>query len=293
MSRTSSQISSPPAVAVFGLGRMGTPIAHNLIAAGFPVEVWDRTTAHAAPLESEGATIAASPAAAAQRADVVLTMLPDGHAVEEVMSGPAGALAAMRTGTPWIQMGTIGLDWIERDAALATENGVDLVDAPVSGSDGPARDRQLVILASGPETARARVQPIFDALGRETIWLGAAGNGTRLKLALNNWLAVQVEGRCPRTRPRIVRRHDRERTTWLGICGFESTGHDRGRPRARVRTATGVQGRRARARERPRGQCRPSVDRRDCAAVATGDGQRLRRRRCRCGDRRGNNGIGS
>jgi 3-hydroxyisobutyrate dehydrogenase len=121
-------------------------------------------------------------------------MLPDGEAVTDVMGAGGGALAAMRPGTAWIQMGTIGLYWIERCAALAAENGVDLIDAPVSGSDGPARDRQLVVLASGPDTAQARVQPIFDAIGRTTHWLGRAGNGTRLKLSLNNWLAAQVEG---------------------------------------------------------------------------------------------------
>jgi 3-hydroxyisobutyrate dehydrogenase len=194
MSQGLAQEASRPTIAVFGTGRMGTPIARSLLAAGFPVEVWDRTTAQAAPLARDGAVLAWSPADAAQRAEIVLTMLPDGEAVADVMGESGGALAVMRPGTAWIQMGTIGLDWIERCAVLATENRVELVDAPVSGSDGPAREHQLVVLASGSDTARARVQPIFDAVGRKTLWLGSAGNGTRLKLALNNWLAAQVEG---------------------------------------------------------------------------------------------------
>jgi 3-hydroxyisobutyrate dehydrogenase len=70
---------------------------------------------------------------------------------------------------------------------------VEFVDAPVSGSDGPARAGELVVLASGPERLRSRVQPVFDAIGNKTLWLGPAGNGTRMKLVLNNWLASQVE----------------------------------------------------------------------------------------------------
>lgn len=194
MSQSPSEEPPRPTVAVFGTGRMGTPIARNLLAAGFPVVVWDRTIAGAAPLAEVGAVVAPSPAEAAQHSDVVLTMLPDGDAVLEVMGESGGALAAMRPGSVWIQMGTIGIEWIERFAALATDKRVELVDAPVSGSDGPARERQLVVLASGPETARPRVQPVFDAIGRATVWLGPAGNGTGLKLALNSWLAAQVEG---------------------------------------------------------------------------------------------------
>ena len=82
----------------------------------------------------------------------------------------------------------------ERLATLATENNVEFVDAPVSGSDGPAREGQLIVLASGPEGIRAQLQPIFDAIGRKTLWLGPAGNGTRLKLVLNDWLASLTEG---------------------------------------------------------------------------------------------------
>jgi 3-hydroxyisobutyrate dehydrogenase len=91
-------------------------------------------------------------------------------------------------------MATVGIEWTMRFAELARDAGVDFVDAPVSGSDGPARDGTLVVLASGPEGIDARVAPVFDAVGRKTIWLGPAGNGSKLKLALNNWLATQVEG---------------------------------------------------------------------------------------------------
>ncbi|HUB36561.1 MAG TPA: NAD(P)-dependent oxidoreductase [Solirubrobacteraceae bacterium] len=193
MTSSPQQGSGRSAVAVLGTGSMGSPIARNLLAAGFPVSAWNRTAARAALLVDDGALLASSPADAAKNADVVLTMLADGAAVHEAMSGPAGALEAMRPDSTWIQMATVGLDWTGRLSDLAAEHGVELVDAPVSGSDGPAREAKLIVLASGPDKARARVQPIFDAIGRETIWLGPTGGGTRMKLVLNNWLVAQVE----------------------------------------------------------------------------------------------------
>jgi 3-hydroxyisobutyrate dehydrogenase len=180
-------------IAVLGTGTMGRPIAANLIAAGFNVTVWNRTAARAEPLVQEGARLAASPADAVASAAVILTMLADGAAVESAMGGPDGALAAAPRGAVWIQMATIGVDWTRRLAELADDAGVELVDAPVSGSDVPARDGALVVLASGPEGIEERVAPVFNAIGRKTVWLGPAGNGSKLKLALNNWLATEVE----------------------------------------------------------------------------------------------------
>jgi 3-hydroxyisobutyrate dehydrogenase len=122
-----------------------------------------------------------------------MTMLADGNATADVLDGPTGILAAVAPGTIWIQMATIGLEWTTRFGQIAVEHGVEFVDAPVSGSDGPASAGELVILASGPPPLQPQLQQVFDALGR-TLWLGPAGNGTRIKVALNNWLAVQVEG---------------------------------------------------------------------------------------------------
>jgi len=187
------QNSDQTTVAVLGTGSMGAPIARNLLAAGFAVSVWNRTTARAAPLVDDGAHLASSPSEAAKNADVVLTMLADGAAVEEAMSGSGGALEAMQPGAVWIQMATVGVGWTGRLFGLAREHHVELVDAPVSGSDGPAREGTLIVLASGPDDARARVQAIFDAIGRRTLWLGPTGQGTRMKLVLNNWLVTQVE----------------------------------------------------------------------------------------------------
>jgi 3-hydroxyisobutyrate dehydrogenase len=182
-----------PRITVLGTGRMGTPIARNLLAAGFPVSVWNRTVSRAAPLATDGARLESSPARAVEGTEVVLTMLANGAAVEEAMNGPGGALETLRPGSVWIQMATVGLEWTGRLTKLAGEHGVEFVDAPVSGSDGPAREGELVVLASGPQELRAILQPVFDAIGRKTLWLGPAGQGTALKLLLNNWLATQVE----------------------------------------------------------------------------------------------------
>jgi 3-hydroxyisobutyrate dehydrogenase len=157
MPSPSTQDPSRPAIAVLGTGRMGAPIARNLLAAGFEVSVWNRTANRAAPLAADGARLATSPAEAAKGADVVLTMLTDGDAVVDAMTGREGALASLRPGSAWIQMATIGDEWTERLATLADEHRLEFVDAPVSGSDGPARDAELVVLASGPERVRARL----------------------------------------------------------------------------------------------------------------------------------------
>jgi 3-hydroxyisobutyrate dehydrogenase len=141
-----------------------------------------------------GARRASTPAEAATDVDVVITMLTDGAAVESVMTGATGALSTLSPGAIWIQMSTVGAEWSDRLAGLAALDDVAFVDAPVSGSSEPAAQGELEILASGARTVRPRVQPIFDVLGRRTVWLERVGDGSRLKLALNNWLAVLVEG---------------------------------------------------------------------------------------------------
>ena len=186
-------------IAVLGTGQMGGPIARTLLAAGFDVRAWNRSPAKLEPLVAAGARIAADPRKAVEGAQVVITMLADGRAVEETMLEPGGALAAMPQGAVWIQMGTIGPGWTGRFAGLAEHRRVHLVDAPVSGSDGPAARGELVVLASGPghgegdANVRRRIQPVFDALARRTVWVGAVGNGSRLKLVLNSWLVSTVE----------------------------------------------------------------------------------------------------
>jgi 3-hydroxyisobutyrate dehydrogenase len=181
-----------PVIAFLGTGRMGGPMAANLARAGFRVQAWDRTAGHAAALIEDGATAAASPAEAIKGAQILITMLADGPATEQAFRGPDGELDVPH-GLIWIQMATVGMEWTERFVNTATRYQVSFFDAPVSGSQGPAEAGQLIILASGPSWMREAVDPVFAALGRATTWLGPAGNGTRAKLVLNNWLADLAE----------------------------------------------------------------------------------------------------
>jgi 3-hydroxyisobutyrate dehydrogenase len=181
-------MTSKDTVAVLGTGIMGAPMARNLLAAGFPVRAWNRTAERAAPLGEAGAVVAGSPGEAAAGAPIVLTMLTDADAVLET------AADALATAEVWVQMSTVGVEGAERCAALAAEHGVTLVDAPVLGTRQPAEEGKLTVLASGPDGVRERVDPLFDAVGARTFWLGEAGSGQRLKLVANTWVLALVEG---------------------------------------------------------------------------------------------------
>ena len=199
-------------VAVLGAGGiMGFPIARNIARAGFPVRGWNRTASKAEPLRTDGVHVAATPAEAARGAGIVITMLADFDAVAASMDGPDGALSVMpganhaegdRTDDPngphhalWVQMSTIGEDGTRRCAELANGRGVGFVDAPVLGTRQPAEQGKLVVLESGPEEARPRLRPVFDAIAGKIIRAGEAGAGSRLKLVANSWvLAVVAAG---------------------------------------------------------------------------------------------------
>jgi 3-hydroxyisobutyrate dehydrogenase len=179
-------------VAVLGAGgTMGLPMSRNLLRAGFGVRAWNRSREKAEPLAADGATVVSTPAEAAQGAAVLLTMLSDGDAVLETIEQ---ALPGAERGPIWLQMSTIGIEATERCIEVADRAGLVFVDAPVLGTKQPAEEGKLIILASGPDQARDPVQPIFDALGQRTLWVGPAGKGTRLKLAVNAWLLAVVEG---------------------------------------------------------------------------------------------------
>lgn len=184
-----------PLVAVLGTGTMGAAMSRRLLGAGIGVEVWSRNADATVPLVELGARTHDRVVDVAAGADMVITMLPTLEATAEVMLG-SGSLWAMRQGAVWVQMATIGVeetDWLVAQAR-AQRPDVVFVDAPVSGSRAPAETGQLLILASGPRDVAPQLKPVFDALGRATLWLGQAGAGSRMKLVLNTWLAFQTEG---------------------------------------------------------------------------------------------------
>jgi 3-hydroxyisobutyrate dehydrogenase len=185
-------MASDEAVAVLGAGgTMGLPMARNIARAGMVVRAWNRSREKAEPLTEDGARVVGSAADAAEGAGVVLTMLTDADAVLEVAQD---ALPSAGQGAVWLQMSTIGERGTERCAELAREHEITFVDAPVLGTKQPAEEAKLVVLASGPQEVKERVQPIFDAVGQKTMWAGEAGAGTRLKIVTNSWVLTVVEG---------------------------------------------------------------------------------------------------
>lgn len=179
-------------LAFLGTGVMGAPMARNLAEAGLDVRAWNRTRKKAEPLAEHGVEVAGSPEEAVRGAEIVVTMLADGPAVDAAMDD-GGALAAMADGAVWLQMSTVGIAATEALAALAEERGVPFVDAPVLGTKKPAEDGALIVVASGPDVARETCAPVFEAVGSKTLWLGPAGTGTRAKLVLNNWVLSLTE----------------------------------------------------------------------------------------------------
>ena len=181
-------------IAVLGIGAMGHGMAASALRAGIPTIVWNRTAEATRDLAEQGAEVADTAAEAARRAAVVVTMVTDTDAVLAIALDQ-GMLAALAPGAVWAQMSTIGVAGIDRVAEIAAGERPDVVllDAPVSGSKEPAERGQLTIFASGPEQARPRVAPLFDAIGERTMWVGDTGAGTRLKLVNNTWLAFAAE----------------------------------------------------------------------------------------------------
>jgi 3-hydroxyisobutyrate dehydrogenase len=180
-----------PTVALLGTGTMGAGMARNIAAAGIPLRVWNRTRAKAEPLAEAGAEVCDHPADAVRGADVVITMLFDVESVESALGEAGGGLTA---GTILLQQSTVGVGGADRLAKLADELDLVYVDAPVLGTKKPAEDGALVVLASGPDSARPALEPVLEAIGSRTLWLGAAGQGTRLKLVANSWVLTVVEG---------------------------------------------------------------------------------------------------
>jgi 3-hydroxyisobutyrate dehydrogenase len=180
-------------VAVLGIGIMGSAMARNLVSAGLRTTVWDRSPAATAPLSAAGTLVAASPAEAVRDAQVVITMLPTADVVTSVMLA-GGVVEALAEGAVWAQMGTIGVTETTGIASQLAQLRPDVmfVDAPVSGSRGPAEAGQLLILASGPPAAATG--PVFSAIGRKTVWLGEAGQGSRMKLIVNAYMSILIEG---------------------------------------------------------------------------------------------------
>ncbi|HEY8088556.1 MAG TPA: NAD(P)-dependent oxidoreductase [Polyangiaceae bacterium] len=170
-------------VAFLGLGAMGVPMARRL-APKFPLTVWNRTKSRADALEG-AARVATSPRDAARGASVVVTCVADGKALEEVLGGEDGMLAGIDPDAVLVEMSTIGRA-AAREAARAVEaKGARFVDAPVSGSVGPAQRGELLAMVGGADADVARVTPVLEAMCARILRAGGVGQGQALKVVLN------------------------------------------------------------------------------------------------------------
>jgi 3-hydroxyisobutyrate dehydrogenase len=177
-------------VAVIGLGKMGLPIARNLMVRGFRVTGYRRSGSP--ELAKEGGDVAASAAEAAADADVILSIVPTADDVEEITAGPHGTLATLKPGTIHIEMSTIDVDRKARLRDKVQAKGGDLLDCPISGSPGMVAPRLATTFASGDKRSVDQVKPVLDAISGPWIYTGPFGTGARMKYVANLLLAVHT-----------------------------------------------------------------------------------------------------
>lgn len=178
-----------------GLGNMGSPMVKNLVKAGFNVTVYNRSVAKSQALKEEiGVAIAANPAELLHTADVVITMLSDDEAVKQIYEGENNLFSVEpKEGLIVVDMSTVSPETTQYLAGLCAERDIKYLDAPVAGSVKPAQEAQLVIMVGGEEPVYQIVKPVFDALGKASVYLGENGKANVAKLAVNLMLAISAQ----------------------------------------------------------------------------------------------------
>ena len=190
-----------PRVSFIGLGLMGRPMGHNLLKAGFPLVVWNRTASRADSLVAAGARLAASPKEAAAAADILITIVSDPPALEEVLWGSGsnsddtsgGAFAALKKGAIYIDSSTVSPTLARKIADAARAAGIRFLDAPVTGGTWGAEKGELLFMIGGESDTLEAARPVLSALGKKLFHLGPNGAGQTIKLAMNLLLALQVD----------------------------------------------------------------------------------------------------
>jgi 3-hydroxyisobutyrate dehydrogenase len=186
-----------PSVGFIGLGLMGGPMARNLLRAGFPVTVWNRTRSKAEALVPDGAKLAASPEDVAAEADVLITIVSDPPALEEVLFGAdnkgPGALSRLRPGTLLIDCSTVSPSLERQVSAACAKRSIAFLDAPVTGGTWGAEKGELVFMVGGKAEVLERAVPLLEAMGKKWFLLGDVGAGQTVKLAMNLLLALNID----------------------------------------------------------------------------------------------------
>ena len=182
-----------PAVGLIGLGLMGRPMGMNLLKAGYPLTVWNRTSGRATDLVSAGARLAASAKEAAAASDVLFTIVSDPPALEEVLWGTNGTMEGLRRGSIYIDSSTVSPALARKIAAACARRGVRFLDAPVTGGTWGAEKGELIFMVGGDAATLKEAEPVLGALGKRWFHLGPNGAGQTIKLAMNLILALQVD----------------------------------------------------------------------------------------------------
>lgn len=182
-----------PTIGFIGLGIMGKPMAKNLLKAGFPLVVLNRSRGPVDELVALGASAGTSPRDVASRSEIVITMLPDSPDVENVVLGADGVVQGIKSGALWIDMSTIAPATTRAIAAELAKKGVASLDAPVSGGEKGAIDGVLSIMIGGPEDAFERAQPVFAAMGKNIVRIGETGAGQVAKACNQIVVGVTIE----------------------------------------------------------------------------------------------------
>ena len=179
-------------VGFIGLGLMGGPMAANVARAGYPLTVYNRTPEKAVPLHQLGARVANNPKEVVEASDVVITMLTDARAVEAVLSGESGMLAGARSGKVLIDMSTVAPQDSRRIAQQVNVRGIQMLDAPVIGSTGPAASGTLGIMVGGEKGVFEAQRDLLGTMGKDLYYMGPQGCGAQMKLCMNLLVAAQL-----------------------------------------------------------------------------------------------------
>jgi 3-hydroxyisobutyrate dehydrogenase-like beta-hydroxyacid dehydrogenase len=192
-----SAAASKTNLGLIGLGLMGQPMGMNLIKAGYPLTVWNRTASRANELVAMGAKLAASPKEVAVASDLLITIVSDPPALESVLWGSGnndfGALSGLRPGSTYIDSSTVSPALARKVATACSERGVRFLDAPVTGGDWGAKKGELIFMVGGDADTLKAVEPVLGVLGKKWFHLGPHGAGQTIKLAMNLILALQVD----------------------------------------------------------------------------------------------------
>jgi 3-hydroxyisobutyrate dehydrogenase len=178
-------------VALLGLGIMGSGMAHNILKAGFPLAVYNRTQAKAQPFAERGAQVAATPREAVTGAQVVISMVGDDDASRAMWLGADGALAGAAADAVLVECSTLSTGWVRELAGLAHERGLAFLDSPVTGSKDAAEAGELRLYIGGDAEAINRARPVLEAVSQRIVHLGPNGSGALMKLINNMMVAAQ------------------------------------------------------------------------------------------------------